>query len=77
MAFLKWKLRPLFRDIGDLQAARFSVALDAFMSESSCYFITPWYHPVTSMEDRAMLGSNLSAVAGDGDMEGGIQSNVL
>jgi len=28
------------------------------------------------MEDRAMLGSNLSAVAGDGDMEGGIQSNV-
>ena len=38
------------------------------MPNSSCNFIALWYPPATSLEDRAMLGSNLSAMAGDGDM---------
>lgn len=70
--FLSGNCAPLFCGLGDLLAA----SLDTFMPDSSCYFIASWYHPVASLEDRAMLGSNLSAVAGDGDMEGGIQSNV-
>lgn len=66
----------MVRDLGDLRDARFTLTLNIYIPNTTCYFITPWYHSITSPEDKAMLGSNLSAVAGDGNMEGGRQFNA-
>ncbi len=38
------------------------------LPDCSCHFIRSCYYPAAGPEDRAMLGSNPSAVAGDEDM---------